>query len=172
MRRFDKKKNIQKANLIAETRYLESKGVIKESFYDVDETPIEGVKLKVDAANKLISKGNPMVIEYHKGNDKFLIRLSKPVEIIEDSEVVMYTFEISNDGESYRPMKKDRYYNNTKRTIVNGPTDLEAFNSDMSMIISGMENELNNMATLITSDNKYEAVPKVINYVGSDEGLS
>jgi len=30
MRRFDKKQNIQKANLIAEQRYLESKGLIKE----------------------------------------------------------------------------------------------------------------------------------------------
>jgi hypothetical protein len=30
MRRFDKDKNIQKANLLAEQRYLESKGLIKE----------------------------------------------------------------------------------------------------------------------------------------------
>ena len=30
MRRFDKTKNILKANLLAETRYLESKGLIKE----------------------------------------------------------------------------------------------------------------------------------------------
>jgi len=30
MRRFDKKKNIQKVNLISEQRYLESKGLIKE----------------------------------------------------------------------------------------------------------------------------------------------
>ena len=31
MRRFDKKYNMQKANLLAEQRYLESKGLIKES---------------------------------------------------------------------------------------------------------------------------------------------
>lgn len=31
MRRFDKTKNIRKANLLAEQRYLESKGLIKES---------------------------------------------------------------------------------------------------------------------------------------------
>tara|TARA_Y100000389_G_scaffold199912_1_gene239260 strand:- start:946 stop:1290 length:345 start_codon:yes stop_codon:yes gene_type:complete len=31
MRRFDKKHNIEKANLLAEQRYLESKGLIKEN---------------------------------------------------------------------------------------------------------------------------------------------
>jgi len=32
MRRFDKKRNIAKVNLLAEQRYLESKGLISESF--------------------------------------------------------------------------------------------------------------------------------------------
>lgn len=31
MRRFDKDKNIQKANLLAEQRYLQSKGLLKEN---------------------------------------------------------------------------------------------------------------------------------------------
>lgn len=34
MRRFDKKNNIAKANLLAEQRYLESKGLIKENMVD------------------------------------------------------------------------------------------------------------------------------------------
>jgi len=34
MRRFDKTKNIQKANLLAEQRYLQSKGIIKENIVD------------------------------------------------------------------------------------------------------------------------------------------
>ena len=34
MRRFDKTKNIQKANLLAEQRYLQSKGIIKENMVD------------------------------------------------------------------------------------------------------------------------------------------
>lgn len=46
MRRFDKKYNIQKANLLSEQRYLESKGVIKENldeeYYDNLEKPMEG----------------------------------------------------------------------------------------------------------------------------------
>ena len=37
MRRFDKKKNMGKANLLAEQRYLESKGIVNESFHDVDD---------------------------------------------------------------------------------------------------------------------------------------
>ena len=46
MRRFDKKHNIQKANLLSEQRYLESKGVIKENldekYYDNIDQPMEG----------------------------------------------------------------------------------------------------------------------------------
>lgn len=34
MRRFDKDKTIQKANILAEQRYLHSKGLLKENFDD------------------------------------------------------------------------------------------------------------------------------------------
>ena len=40
MRRFDKKLKIENANILAEKRYLASKGLISESFHDVDGTPI------------------------------------------------------------------------------------------------------------------------------------
>jgi hypothetical protein len=36
MRRFDKTKNILKANILAEQRYLESKGLIKEEYSDIE----------------------------------------------------------------------------------------------------------------------------------------
>jgi hypothetical protein len=36
MRKFDKSKNIKKANLLAEQRHLESKGLIKEEEYNID----------------------------------------------------------------------------------------------------------------------------------------
>jgi hypothetical protein len=46
MRRFDKKYNIQKANLLAEQRYFESKGVIKENldeeYYESLGEPMDG----------------------------------------------------------------------------------------------------------------------------------
>ena len=38
MRRFDKTKNILKANILAESRYLESKGLIKEG---IDDNPVD-----------------------------------------------------------------------------------------------------------------------------------
>ena len=40
MRKSDKKLNIVKTNLLAEQRYLESKGIIIESFHNPDGTPI------------------------------------------------------------------------------------------------------------------------------------
>lgn len=40
MRKYDKKLKIQKANILAEKRYLESKGLISESFHSSDGTPI------------------------------------------------------------------------------------------------------------------------------------
>lgn len=58
MRRFDKKKNIEKANLLAEQRYLESKGLIKESFYDINGAPI-GVNHKHEPVTEgLLSEEN------------------------------------------------------------------------------------------------------------------
>jgi hypothetical protein len=41
MRRFDKTKNMLKANLLAEQRYLESKGLIKE---DIDNNPADNAR--------------------------------------------------------------------------------------------------------------------------------
>ena len=41
MRKSDKLKNFKKANLLVENRYLESKGIITESFNEIDETPIQ-----------------------------------------------------------------------------------------------------------------------------------
>ena len=40
MRKSDKLKNFKKINLIVENRYLESKGIITESFHEADGTPI------------------------------------------------------------------------------------------------------------------------------------
>ena len=45
MRRFDKTKNILKANLLAEQRYLESKGLIKEG---IDDNPVDSRRQEYD----------------------------------------------------------------------------------------------------------------------------
>ena len=57
MRRFDKKYNIQKANLLSEQRYLESKGVIKENldeeYYD-SRKEVEGYVDAEELVGKLL----------------------------------------------------------------------------------------------------------------------
>ena len=58
MRRFDKKKNIKKANLLAEQRHLTSKGIIKE---DAEEGRVyidswDNKKYTADEINKWISQ--------------------------------------------------------------------------------------------------------------------
>jgi hypothetical protein len=50
MRKYDKKLKIQKANILVEKRYLESKGLISESFHSPDGTPI-GVNHKHEPIN-------------------------------------------------------------------------------------------------------------------------
>lgn len=53
MRRYDKKNNIEKANILAEKRYLESKGLIKEDKQD----PYKGKKDQIISdISKLKSK--------------------------------------------------------------------------------------------------------------------
>jgi hypothetical protein len=52
MRRFDKKLKVQKANILAEKRHIEEKGLIYESFRSPDGTPI-GVNHKHEPVEKL-----------------------------------------------------------------------------------------------------------------------
>jgi hypothetical protein len=59
MRRFDKKNNIRKANLLAEQRYLESKGLIIEN----DRVSIENI---------LQNKGS---LDHLKNNDRIRLKL-------------------------------------------------------------------------------------------------
>ena len=69
MRRFDKTKNMQKANLLAEQRYLQSKGVIKENIvdesdlYEAERTSMSeffgDVTDNVDTLLKMFSKYKP-----------------------------------------------------------------------------------------------------------------
>ena len=56
MRKIDKKKNIAKANLLTEQRYLESKGLLKENGPEVD---IDGVSDYF--VNQIKSKGEDYV---------------------------------------------------------------------------------------------------------------
>ncbi len=55
MRASDKKKNMKKANLMAETRYLKTKGLIKEGEYE----DFENREAYVDATGDLRSFTSP-----------------------------------------------------------------------------------------------------------------
>ena len=61
MRKIDRKNNFKKANLMAEQKYLESKGLIKESFHKPDGTPIP-----VDHNHMPISEESPVDIDSFK----------------------------------------------------------------------------------------------------------
>jgi len=63
MRKSDKKNNISKVNLLAEQRYLESKGLITESFHMPDGTPIG-----VDSMHRPVSRGSSNNIEEFKSD--------------------------------------------------------------------------------------------------------
>lgn len=58
MRRFDKKNKIERANILAERRYLSSKGLISESFHDLDGTPI-GVDKNHEPISEKENTDNP-----------------------------------------------------------------------------------------------------------------
>jgi len=58
MRRFDKKNKIDRANILAERRYLISKGLISESFHDLDGTPI-GVDKNHEPISEKENSDNP-----------------------------------------------------------------------------------------------------------------
>jgi hypothetical protein len=64
MRKSDKKKNFLKVNLLAEQRYLQSKGVVSESFHGVDGKPI-GVNEKhmpIKENNEMDLEANPALL--------------------------------------------------------------------------------------------------------------
>ena len=103
MRRFDKNKQIKKANILAEQRHLESKGLKYESFHSTDGTPIpvnknheptqhpdsdfqepiEGLEVltivRIAALNR--------ALEYYteNGDNDMIHRLTKDIEYLRDS---------------------------------------------------------------------------------------
>ncbi len=96
MRRFDKKNNISKVNLLAEQRYLELKGLIKEydehelSDEEKAEDATEVIRLKknilraVPKFNALVTKavdglGDPMEVKIYKDDSE--LGLVYPIEV-------------------------------------------------------------------------------------------
>jgi hypothetical protein len=106
MRKFDKTKNIFKANLLNEQRYLESKGLIKE----------DNQRERNELASQIIDLTNDISSAKSRGDDKMVELLSKDLndvkgeleglKSIKESEEIF----VGKDSNG-RPMYKDDEHN-------------------------------------------------------------
>jgi len=85
MRRIDKKLNMMKANVLAESRYLESKGLIKEGVQktdsDIDELATEIIKI----AKGDETKENETIVNTANGDEDIQRRLTSRVQQLKNS---------------------------------------------------------------------------------------
>ncbi len=88
MRRFDKKNKIEKANLLAEQRYLQSKGLVNEMISgpqktdsDIDELANEIIK---NAAGDE-AKENQLIIKTAAGDEEIQRRLTNRISKIKNN---------------------------------------------------------------------------------------
>jgi len=176
MRRFDKKTNIQKANLLSEQRYLESKGVLNERW-------IEDEAFKTINRSKEVSK----LIDSMK---------NVPVEVVSDGKPVLYRFtemkvnepqlHVMIFGEASFDGGKTWTNNNKNRSLTdksfNNTYSFEQQNGDNRFITTAFENHKNGMATEyidgprggMGDDFKMRPIEKQINVGGelSEEGIN
>lgn len=135
MRRFDKKNKITKANILAEKRYLESKGLISESFNSPDGTPIG-----VNRNHEPIGSGAES-----QDDATILVRIEvlkdalKSVELSGDEEeanrIKMLIQDLKNELDSRKDVEKDFF----GREINEEDEDDDLFTSAF--------NKLNNVTT-------------------------
>jgi hypothetical protein len=71
MRRFDKKKNIQKINLLSEQRYLQSKGLLKEN--NMFEEPMQQGPSNEDYVKDFLNNFNDMEVEISNDSDTLFV---------------------------------------------------------------------------------------------------
>ena len=97
MRKSDKKKNFLKVNLLAEQRYLQSKGLVTESFHEADGTPIGvdekhmpiteyGQSKQFDLRDEQNMKSLVSMILSYLGKEK-----TNDASIANDNKVIVYT---------------------------------------------------------------------------------
>lgn len=79
MRRFDKKHNIAKVNLLAEQRYLESKGLITEGVQKTDSDIDELANEIIKRAKGDIKVENDLIIKTAAGDKYIQSRLTNRV---------------------------------------------------------------------------------------------
>ena len=87
MRRFEKKHKIEKANLLAEQRYLESKGLINENIgvqktdSDIDELANEIIR----NSNGDETKENELIVKTAAGDEEIQRRLTNRISRIKNN---------------------------------------------------------------------------------------
>lgn len=139
MRRFDKKNKITKANILAEKRYLESKGLISESFNSPDDSPI-GVNRNHEPVSDGVESQDDVTI---------LVRIEvlkdalKSIELSGDEEeanrIKMLIQDLKNELDARKDVEKDFF----GREINEEDEDKDLFTSAF--------NKLNDVTTKVDS---------------------
>jgi hypothetical protein len=75
MRRFDKKKNIQKANLLAEQRYVEIKEGVEKTDSDIDDLARDIIRM----SGGDYEKENELIVKTANGDEEIQRRLTNRV---------------------------------------------------------------------------------------------
>jgi hypothetical protein len=110
MRRIDKKHNMSKVNLLAEQRYLQSKGLINESFHAPDGTPIGVDHMQRPVNEDPIGGNNELMVikrQIEDLNPNFTMNfgdlkvMSLDLEITYDLNSKLYKVRNSTNGKYY-----------------------------------------------------------------------
>jgi hypothetical protein len=88
MRRFDKKHKIEKANLLSEQRYLQSKGLVNEMVSGAQKTDndiddLAGEIIKNSKGNE--TKENELIVKTAAGDEEIQRRLTNRISKIKNS---------------------------------------------------------------------------------------
>ncbi len=97
MRRFDKITNINKVNILAEQRYFESKGLLKENN---EQKIIDGVNVK-DDINTILNSYEKVTITL-EGEWELIKRFDSSPEISSTTSLVLYPYYIRNNYRTER----------------------------------------------------------------------
>lgn len=156
MRRIDKKLNMMKANLLAESRYLESKGLIKEGNFsgpqktdpDIDELAREIIKItKGD-----MTKENDAIVSTANGDGDIQRRLTSRVQQLKNSEKIDESDLSTYKGE----MSKSGDYPFTRNVGDHQKADrLERLNKENRKAFEEMFNKEYSSTIIKTSDGDY-----------------
>ena len=125
MRRFDKKNNIRKANLLAEQRYLQSKGLISENGF---------------AGDGFVDTSTADYLEFH--GDKY----EEEQAILNDLNSETNNENYSSEGDDFNSDLEMSYYNIIKKI----ETKIEELRGDFNQ----NEDKIYKLETLISNTNQ------------------